>query len=188
MKLYNATRQLLLAGSEGRIDLVFIEVNQVLLHRMLSGLSALDECIFDLSLVADKDEDDPEAQLNDSDFQFSQIHEDADLDDTDKFRYMIQDTVPGSKAREIIESFPLMGKKNLHGCRLLILTIQSMPDHCRLRFLYDQLETKLRALETLGVTSDQNAAILFPLVKSYLTEDFLVPDNIVQLDIKVKIN
>jgi len=31
--------------------------------------------------------------------------------------------------------------------------------------IYDKLETQLRALETLGVTTDMCAAMLFPLVE-----------------------
>ncbi|KAJ8914530.1 hypothetical protein NQ315_002803 [Exocentrus adspersus] len=39
--------------------------------------------------------------------------------------------------------------------------------------LYDNLETQLRSLETLGITMDKYAAILFPLIESCLPEDLL---------------
>ncbi|XP_035226052.1 uncharacterized protein LOC118198471 [Stegodyphus dumicola] len=39
--------------------------------------------------------------------------------------------------------------------------------------LYDNLEQQIRALETLGVTTDKCAALLYPLVESCLPEDFL---------------
>ena len=39
--------------------------------------------------------------------------------------------------------------------------------------LYDKLESHMRALETLGVTTDKCAAMLFPLVESSLPEDIL---------------
>ena len=39
--------------------------------------------------------------------------------------------------------------------------------------LYDKLETHMRALETLGVTTDKCAAMLFPLVESSLPEEIL---------------
>jgi len=39
--------------------------------------------------------------------------------------------------------------------------------------IYDKLETQLRALETLGVTTDMCAAMLFPLVESSLPEETL---------------
>ncbi|KAJ8893227.1 hypothetical protein PR048_005815 [Dryococelus australis] len=38
-----------------------------------------------------------------------------------------------------------------------------MQDIYQLPFLYDQLETKVRALETLGVSSDKYTAMLFPV-------------------------
>jgi len=37
--------------------------------------------------------------------------------------------------------------------------------------LYDRLETQLRELETLGVTQDKYAAMLYPLVESCLPEE-----------------
>ncbi|KAJ8939438.1 hypothetical protein NQ318_010622 [Aromia moschata] len=39
--------------------------------------------------------------------------------------------------------------------------------------LYDKIETQLRALETLGITSDKCAAMLFPLIMSCLPEDLI---------------
>ncbi|GFU13976.1 uncharacterized protein NPIL_155531 [Nephila pilipes] len=42
-----------------------------------------------------------------------------------------------------------------------------------LRKLYDNLESKLRALEVLGVTRDKNAAMIYSLVKSSLPDDTL---------------
>ena len=39
--------------------------------------------------------------------------------------------------------------------------------------LYDKLETQMRALETLGVTTDKCAAMLFTLVESSLPEELL---------------
>ncbi|UYV63232.1 hypothetical protein LAZ67_2003501 [Cordylochernes scorpioides] len=39
--------------------------------------------------------------------------------------------------------------------------------------LYDQVESHLRALESLGVTTQQNASFLYPLVESSLPEDLL---------------
>lgn len=38
-------------------------------------------------------------------------------------------------------------------------------------FICDKLETQLRALETLGVTTDKCSAILYPLNESCLPED-----------------
>ncbi|XP_055938223.1 uncharacterized protein LOC129968392 [Argiope bruennichi] len=55
----------------------------------------------------------------------------------------------------------------------LVLQKQNMPKKS-LRNLYDLLETKLRALEILGVTRDKCAAMLFPLVESALPEETLL--------------
>jgi hypothetical protein len=39
--------------------------------------------------------------------------------------------------------------------------------------MYDELESHLRALETLGVTQEQSAAFLYPLVESSLPEEIV---------------
>jgi hypothetical protein len=38
--------------------------------------------------------------------QFSRIHEDKEMEDEDKFQYLIQATASGIRAREIVDSFP----------------------------------------------------------------------------------
>ncbi|GFV21770.1 uncharacterized protein TNCV_3484671 [Trichonephila clavipes] len=38
--------------------------------------------------------------------QFKRIHEDESINDGDKLRYLIQETIPKSRARGIVESFP----------------------------------------------------------------------------------
>ena len=38
--------------------------------------------------------------------QFSRIHEDKEMEDEDKFQYLIQATASGTRAREIVDSFP----------------------------------------------------------------------------------
>ncbi|GFY25678.1 uncharacterized protein TNCV_2487981 [Trichonephila clavipes] len=40
-------------------------------------------------------------------------------------------------------------------------------------YLYDKLESHMRALETLGVTTDKCASILYLMVESCFSEDFL---------------
>ncbi|GFT42630.1 uncharacterized protein TNCV_2165321 [Trichonephila clavipes] len=45
--------------------------------------------------------------------QFEQIHKDEDIAPNDKFQYLIQATVSGPRAREIVESFPPTVKKLL---------------------------------------------------------------------------
>ena len=38
---------------------------------------------------------------------FKKIDEDPELDDADKFQYLLQDTAPNTRAREVVDSFPL---------------------------------------------------------------------------------
>ncbi|CAG7730198.1 unnamed protein product [Allacma fusca] len=82
---------------------------------------------------------------------FRKIHEDPDVDAEDKFQYLMQAVTVGSRARELIESYPP--------------TAENYPK------VVDSL--KQRALDTLGVTSDKCAAMLYPLVESCLPEDTL---------------
>ncbi|KAF6210051.1 hypothetical protein GE061_015807 [Apolygus lucorum] len=125
--------------------------------------------------------------------QFRKIHEDKEYDDDDKFQILLLYTVPGSKARKIVESFPPSGEnyskalehlksrcaKEEHLVeayvrellRLIISQVQQA--NVPLSSLYDSLQTQLRALETLGVTKDKYAAMLFPLVESCLPVDIL---------------
>ncbi|GFW71992.1 uncharacterized protein TNCV_4788801 [Trichonephila clavipes] len=41
--------------------------------------------------------------------QFEQVHKDEDIAPEDKFQHLVQATVSGSRAREIVESFPPTG-------------------------------------------------------------------------------
>jgi len=55
----------------------------------------------------------------------------------------------------------------------LTMAMNSKEDKVTLSSLYDRIETQLRALEMLGVATDKYAAMLFPLVESYLSEEVL---------------
>lgn len=127
--------------------------------------------------------------------QFRKIHEDPDIDAEDKFQHLIQSMEPKSRAFELVNSFPptrenygkvITSLKNRFGRdelqvevyvrELLSLVLNNVvrgKDKVSLVSLYDRLETHMRALETLGVTSDKCAAMLFPLVESSLPEDIL---------------
>lgn len=121
--------------------------------------------------------------------QFQAIHENKNLTNIDKFHYLIQSTNHKSEARELIESFPITkenyplaidslieryGRKELlidfYVRELLKLVLNSAmknkPDS--LSCLYNKLSTQLRALSSLGVTTDQCGTILYPLVESSL--------------------
>jgi len=100
-----------------------------------------------------------------------------------------------SKASELVNSFPPTGAnyrkaisslKNRFGRddivvefyvrKLLGLVLQNATKGGKkptLGSLYDKLESSMRALETLGVTTDKCASMLYPLVESALPEDVL---------------
>lgn len=126
--------------------------------------------------------------------QFSKVHEDPDIDLNDKVEYLIQATVPSSRARQLVESFPAVGKNyykivdslksrfgredlqvEVYVRELLKLIINNALSRGRidLSMLYDGIETQLRALETLGITSSGCSSMLFPLIESCLPEDLL---------------
>ncbi|KAJ8977402.1 hypothetical protein NQ317_003183 [Molorchus minor] len=126
--------------------------------------------------------------------QFKKIHKDHDIALEDKIEYLIQATVPGSRARQLVESFSALGEnyeKIVQGLEVrfgredlqievyvrellkLILHNAMSKNKMDLFTLYDRIETQLRALETLGVTSEKCSAMLFPLIESCLPEDLL---------------
>ncbi|KAJ8980827.1 hypothetical protein NQ317_018407 [Molorchus minor] len=126
--------------------------------------------------------------------QFQKVHEDPDIDLNDKVEYLIQAMVPGSRARQLVDSFPATGSNysKMIDCLLsrfgredlqievyvrellkLVINNTTSGNKIDLSFLYDKLESQLRALETLGITSDKYAAMLFPLVESCLPSDLL---------------
>lgn len=125
--------------------------------------------------------------------QFRKIHEDPEIDLEDKFQYLLQATEPGSNARALAESFPPSAEnyekavsylKNRYARTEYLIEIyvrdllglvlsQNSKFKTPLSKLYDQLETQLRSLESLGLTSEKYAAILLPLAESALPEDIL---------------
>ncbi|GFX89294.1 integrase catalytic domain-containing protein [Trichonephila clavipes] len=125
--------------------------------------------------------------------QFKRIHEDESIDDGDKFQYLIQATTPKSRARDIVESFPATPENyrkafeylrmrfvqedvliQVYVRELLKLVLQNTEvKKVNLSSLYDKIEAQLRALESLGVTKEKYAAMLFPLVESCLPSEIL---------------
>ncbi|GFW48303.1 integrase catalytic domain-containing protein [Trichonephila clavipes] len=117
----------------------------------------------------------------------------ACIDDGDKFQYLIQATTPKSRARDIVESFPAtpenyrkafeylrmrFGQEDVliqvYVRELLKLVLQNTEvKKVNLSSLYDKIEAQLRALESLGVTKEKYAAMLFPLVESCLLAEIL---------------
>ncbi|XP_072389365.1 uncharacterized protein [Diabrotica undecimpunctata] len=126
--------------------------------------------------------------------QFKRIHEDDSIDCHDKIEYLIQATVPGSRAHQLVESYPVMadnyskimesmqsrfGREDLQievyirELLKLILSKFASKQKIDISKLYDSIETQLRALETLGITSDKCSAMLFPLIESCLPQELL---------------
>ncbi|GBL74825.1 hypothetical protein AVEN_243674-1 [Araneus ventricosus] len=126
---------------------------------------------------------------------FSKIHESDDLSEVDKCQYLYQCMVSESRAARLISSFPITTEnyskaiqqlKARFGREELLVQIyvrdllslvmknavagRNSPD---LATLCDMLETKLRALESLGRIKEKFADFLEPLVESCLPESVL---------------
>ncbi|UYV70397.1 hypothetical protein LAZ67_7002906 [Cordylochernes scorpioides] len=120
---------------------------------------------------------------------FEKIHLDESLSDVDKFEYLIQSMVVGSKAHRLVTSFPLTQKNynkvigdlkdrfgdrdmltELYVRKLLKLVIARARSEKRtLALLYDDLVAHLHSLGSLGVdTKSGGGAFLYPLVESSL--------------------
>ncbi|XP_018403028.1 PREDICTED: uncharacterized protein LOC108779954 [Cyphomyrmex costatus] len=125
---------------------------------------------------------------------FKNIHEDPNITKEDKFQYLIQAITEGTRASELVNSFPptaanydkvieslksRFGREDLlievyvREILKLVLSKAKISTHTSLSQIYDRPETHLRALESLGVTTDMCAAMLYPLVESSLPEDLL---------------
>ncbi|XP_050306312.1 uncharacterized protein LOC126743324 [Anthonomus grandis grandis] len=126
--------------------------------------------------------------------QFQKIHSDSDIDDHDKTEYLWQTTIPGSRARQLVESFPVVsenyvkiidcmqsrfGNKDMQievyirELLKLILGSATGKQKVDITMLHDKIETQLRALETLGITTESCSALLFPLIESCLPPELL---------------
>jgi hypothetical protein len=126
--------------------------------------------------------------------QFKKIHEDEDLHSSDKMSYLLQSMVPSSRAHDLVSSYPQTGENypkvvtalkerfgkdellvEVYVRELLKLVINNVNNRedVELFKMFDKLESHLRALESLGVTTKNNAPMLFPLVESSIPEEVL---------------
>ncbi|KAJ8982623.1 hypothetical protein NQ317_002674 [Molorchus minor] len=125
--------------------------------------------------------------------QFKKVHEDDEIDLNDKIAYLSQATVPGSRARKIVDSYPPVpenyakivdslksrfGREDLqievYVRELLKLVLNKSGSKCgSVAVLYDEIESQLRSLETLGISSNKYAAMLYPLIESCLPENLI---------------
>ena len=114
----------------------------------------------------------------------------------DKFQYLIQSTHPSSAARELVESYPATGEnyelvieamKQRFGreeilievyvrelLQIVLINASNSKSKLTLSSLYNKLSSHLRALSSLGVTTEKCAAMLYPLVESCLPEEVLM--------------
>ncbi|UYV64245.1 hypothetical protein LAZ67_3000044 [Cordylochernes scorpioides] len=125
--------------------------------------------------------------------QFERIHKDDTLSDVDKFHYLHQAVTKGSRAQKFLEGYTVteanyakaiealqekFGDKvlltEIYVRQLLELIVEKASSQRRtLADLYDPLMASLRSLESLEVTTDQNAVFLYPMVESSLPDDVL---------------
>jgi len=124
--------------------------------------------------------------------QFQKIHNDSELHDSDKFQYLVQSMIPGTRSYKLVSSYPqtadnyelvIKALKDRFGDKVLLTEVYvrqllklviknaAKTKVVSLSSMYDELESHLRALETLGVTQEQSAAFLYPLVESSLPEE-----------------
>ncbi|GFS55684.1 DUF1758 domain-containing protein [Trichonephila clavipes] len=127
---------------------------------------------------------------------FKKIHNDSSIAEEDKMQFLLQSVEPPSKAERLVLSFPATAAnyskaieqlKERFGRDDLLVQIdvrdllglvmknavkgRSKTD---LTYLYDELEGKLRALESLGRTQEKYGDFLVPLVESCLPEETLL--------------
>ncbi|XP_023217501.1 uncharacterized protein LOC111619908 [Centruroides sculpturatus] len=134
-------------------------------------------------------------QMLDEEVEGIENYNDPNISDLDKFQYLIQSTLKGSRAREVIESFPVtaehypqaieclnsrFGREDVlievYVRELLSLVLNNalVQEHkLPIVKLYDRIKTQLRSLKMLGVTMDKCASMLYPLVESSLPTDLL---------------
>ncbi|KAK2575202.1 hypothetical protein KPH14_012610 [Odynerus spinipes] len=109
---------------------------------------------------------------------FKKIHDDQNIAEEDKLQYLLQATVPGFRAEELVKSYPPTGDnyakviaslRNRYGREDLQIEVYVRE---LLQLVLQNAVTpakeisQLRALESLGVTTDKCAAMLRPLVES----------------------
>jgi len=108
--------------------------------------------------------------------QFSRTHDNVDMPDEDKFQYLIQVTLKGLRAQEIVDSFPptvanyskvidslksMFRQEELlltYVRELLVLVVKNatfMKGGLNTLQLYDKLESNFRALDSIGMTADK---------------------------------
>ncbi|UYV72208.1 hypothetical protein LAZ67_9002191 [Cordylochernes scorpioides] len=125
---------------------------------------------------------------------FEDIHNDKDLSDSDKYQYLVDCMLENSEAQQLVLSYPVSGKNyasvikdlkerfgrdnmliKVYVRDLLWLVIRSAQERkVNFKDLVTKLNSQIRDLSMLGVTTDKCADILYPVVESCLPEDVLI--------------
>lgn len=126
--------------------------------------------------------------------QFSKIDQDTSLSDIDKLAYLTMSMKPGTPAHQLVASYPAteamypevvkalkdrFGRTDLltelYIREMMSLVLQNTVSKNKLSVseLYDKLQSHLRNLESLDVTTENYASILMPLVSSSLPSELL---------------
>ncbi|UYV84044.1 hypothetical protein LAZ67_X000969 [Cordylochernes scorpioides] len=96
--------------------------------------------------------------------RFEDIHNDEDLSDSDKYQYLVDCMLENSEAQQLV-----------YVRDLLWLVIRSAQERkVNFKDLVTKLNSQIRHLSMLGVTTDKCADILYPVVESCLLEDVLI--------------
>ncbi|XP_043498680.1 uncharacterized protein LOC122521983 [Polistes fuscatus] len=125
---------------------------------------------------------------------FKKVHKNSGLTKEDKFQYSIQSMEPKPCAAALIKSYSPTAENYTKAIdslmerygdtdlqievyiRQLLQLVLRKPARSTNHFLsglYENLESRLRALESLGLTNDTYATIMYPLVESALPEELL---------------
>lgn len=125
---------------------------------------------------------------------FSNVHDNTSLSKADKMAYLRMAMKNGTPPWTLVHSFPPAGD-NYEDCvqqltdrfgdtdlltevyvheMMGLITNKSTANNKKLGYLHDTIRGHLRALESLGVTSNNYAALLLPMIESCLPEDALV--------------
>ncbi|UYV79994.1 hypothetical protein LAZ67_18001351 [Cordylochernes scorpioides] len=126
---------------------------------------------------------------------FQSVHDDDSISACVKFQYLQNCMIKGSVSEEIVSSFPnsaanyplaistlkeRFGREDMlvevYVRDLIAITLENAHGSNTTPFstVYVRLSSQLRALGSLGVTTDKCAAILYPMVESALPEDLFV--------------
>ncbi|GBN92503.1 hypothetical protein AVEN_81857-1 [Araneus ventricosus] len=116
--------------------------------------------------------------------QFQKIHEDASIPNADEFQHFLQAVLPKSKAARVVESLQLQERcrRDDLSVQIYVRVLLSMGmknaatgrSKADLPALYDELEAKIRALESLGRTQEKYREFLSPLVEFCWPAEVLV--------------